>query len=302
MLNRLDKIEIDEANKEVYVRDDFNIYILYECTLTDMQGLEEELLRIGSYFMARLEELYDSEVDKVMHKKDRQQVLYDLLQHELDFQFRKVKLTQLYMQCYEHICDPLEQQQLIQIIVDTMARRPRLALDALYFRDSYRAETTCLDKQIELLETVISNQFEFEKAENTHVHESLNMSYALAQRKNKDGWQYADADAYLQGLIDKVNQKQQAEEDRELSHMVDTNDGDPGSKLSGQEGKQARPSTKKKPTFQDPDFEMRNMRYTDQELDPEAFTKLLGLPKITLEQLFELSHENDDLVLDIMAE
>jgi hypothetical protein len=44
------------------------------------------------------------------------------------------------------------------------------------------------------------------------------------------------------------------------------------------------------------------MRYTDQELDPEAFTKLLGLPKITLNQLFELSNENDELVLDIMAE
>lgn len=47
---------------------------------------------------------------------------------------------------------------------------------------------------------------------------------------------------------------------------------------------------------------MRNMRYTDQELDQEAFTKLLGLPKVTLEQLFQQSKENDEVVQDIMAE
>jgi len=47
---------------------------------------------------------------------------------------------------------------------------------------------------------------------------------------------------------------------------------------------------------------MRNMRYTDFELDSEAFTKLLGLPKVTLEQLFKEGKENDEVVLDIMNE
>ena len=54
--------------------------------------------------------------------------------------------------------------------------------------------------------------------------------------------------------------------------------------------------------FQKSGFEMRNMRYTDQELDTEAFTKLLGLPKVTLEQLFQQSKDNDDVILDIMSE
>ena len=47
---------------------------------------------------------------------------------------------------------------------------------------------------------------------------------------------------------------------------------------------------------------MRNMRYTDAELDGEAFIKLLGLPKVSLEDLFHQSKENDDVVLDVMAE
>jgi len=50
-----------------------------------MQVLEEEMLRIGSYFISKLEELYDTEVDKVVHKKDRQQVINELLKCEMQF-------------------------------------------------------------------------------------------------------------------------------------------------------------------------------------------------------------------------
>jgi len=50
------------------------------------------------------------------------------------------------MECYEHITDPLEQQKLMQVITDIMARRPRLNLNANYFLDAYDAEIQCLDK------------------------------------------------------------------------------------------------------------------------------------------------------------
>jgi hypothetical protein len=213
-LNRIDRIEIEEATQEVFVKDDFNIYVMYECSMTDMQVLEQEMLRVGSHFVSKMEELYDTEVDKVVHKKDRQQVIHDLLKCELDFQFKKVQLTQLYVECYEHICDPLEQQRLIQTIVDTMARRPRLSLENLYFRGSYKAEMECFDHKIELLETIIHNQMELEKRENTHLHESLNLSYTLAQKKHKDGWTYDDADQFLQNLIDRYKSESKVKPQR----------------------------------------------------------------------------------------
>lgn len=71
-LNRVDHIEINEKRSEVYVKDDFNIYIMYECAVTDMRALEQELLRVGSYYISRMEELYDTEVDRAIHTKDRQ--------------------------------------------------------------------------------------------------------------------------------------------------------------------------------------------------------------------------------------
>lgn len=72
--------------------------------------------------------------------------MYDLLSRELDFQFHKVMLVQVYMECYEHITCPMEQQKLMQIITDIMSKRPRINLQASYFVDAYDAEITCLQK------------------------------------------------------------------------------------------------------------------------------------------------------------
>jgi hypothetical protein len=44
------------------------------------------------------------------------------------------------------------------------------------------------------------------------------------------------------------------------------------------------------------------LRYSDKDLETDAFTKLLGLPKISLGQLFSMSKETDELVLEVMAE
>ena len=113
----------------------------------------------------------------------------------------------MFMEVYEHICDPLEQQRICQIITDTIARRPRLNLESLYFQDSYRAEIACIDKNIELLDILIQNQIKIEKTENTHLHESLNMSYSLAQKKQKDGWSYEDSDMFLNSVIENFEAK-----------------------------------------------------------------------------------------------
>lgn len=81
------------------------------------------------------------------------------------------------MECYEHISDPLEQQRVMQIVTDLMARRPRLNLDANYFVDAYDSEITCLHKQFELAKQLVDLQISLEKTENKRVQESMNLSY-----------------------------------------------------------------------------------------------------------------------------
>ena len=144
-MGRVDHIELDEATEEVYIKDDFGVYILYDCVLPDMQGLEEELIRICSYYIHKAEVLQDVHTERPLPAKDRLQTLSDLLELEASFQFKKVKLCLAHIECYEHIVDPVEQQRLMQVVTDIMARRPRLNLQANYFRDSYLAELECLD-------------------------------------------------------------------------------------------------------------------------------------------------------------
>lgn len=79
-----------------------------------MKILEQELVRIGSFYINRSEVLQDptdcktsSTSNRPYPVKDRLEVLDDLLSLEAEFQFKKVKLVQCYMECYEHICDPV---------------------------------------------------------------------------------------------------------------------------------------------------------------------------------------------------
>lgn len=109
LMGRIDHIELDEVQEEVYVKDDFGVYILFDCVLQDMKGVEEELIKICSFYINKAEVLQDVHTEKPMPCKDRLQTLHDLLQCEATFHFKKVKLTMAYMECYEHIVDPLEQ-------------------------------------------------------------------------------------------------------------------------------------------------------------------------------------------------
>ena len=58
-MGRIDLIELNEDTKEVFVKDDFGIYILYDCALQDMKTLEDELCKIGSYYLNKSEMLLD---------------------------------------------------------------------------------------------------------------------------------------------------------------------------------------------------------------------------------------------------
>lgn len=58
-MGRIETVEINEKEKEVYIKDDFGIYIIYDCVLQDMKYLEEELCKVGSLFLNKSELLLD---------------------------------------------------------------------------------------------------------------------------------------------------------------------------------------------------------------------------------------------------
>ena len=144
LLGRIDKIESHEKSGCLLVTDDFGIHVMYEATFGDMRALEEELLRTVSYYVNKVEPLQDSDLRNIFPSVDRFAMILECMELEQQFQTAKMDVIYCYLECYEHTCDVLEQHRLIQLIIDLMARRPRLNLAANHFRESYKAEVACL--------------------------------------------------------------------------------------------------------------------------------------------------------------
>lgn len=90
-MGRIETIEINEEKSEVYVKDDFGIYVMHDCTLQDMKFLEDELCKVGSFFLYRSEVLIDPSVrresggERPLPCRDRLELLNDLLLKEAAF-------------------------------------------------------------------------------------------------------------------------------------------------------------------------------------------------------------------------
>ena len=98
----------------------------------------------------------------------------------------------------------------MQVITDIMARRPRLNLQASYFKDAYAAESDCLEKQLELVKLLIDYQVSIEKTENKRLQDSLSLSYTLTNQYEQNRWKYQDAEALLSAIVKNKRQKKAA--------------------------------------------------------------------------------------------
>lgn len=106
-LTRIDAYQINEETQELYVVDDFGMNVMYDCALDDLVNLDKELLKVGTYFIKKNENQFDFK-QYSFPLIDRFETLEDLLIQEFEYQFQKAKLVMVYLEVFEHICDPLE--------------------------------------------------------------------------------------------------------------------------------------------------------------------------------------------------
>lgn len=155
---------------EIKVLDEHGTPVIYEESVNDMMLLEEEMIKIGSYYLNKAElqqHMHSSEQPSTM--LDRGEVAYQLLEFELQLQLAKASLVETLMEVYEHTYDPLESVRVLQIIADTMAIRPRVNLDATYFQDSYQSEIQLLKDKAQFYKELVNLQQENEMKENENV-------------------------------------------------------------------------------------------------------------------------------------
>ena len=109
-LGRIDKIWVDEPNDFYIVTDDYGFNVMYDCTFLDMRAVEQEMLKIVSFYINKVEPMQDRDLRNVLPCVDRLGIIQEVLHWEEKFQRAKLKLCLHYMECYDHTCDTLEQQ------------------------------------------------------------------------------------------------------------------------------------------------------------------------------------------------
>ena len=129
---------------------------MYDSTFADMRVVEQELLKIVSFYINKIEPLQDRDLRNILPAVDRMGIIREVIECEQRYQKAKLLLTIAYVECLDHTCDTLEQQRLIQIIIDLMAKRPRMNFMANHFRDSYKAEIDALETQTQIIREFIN--------------------------------------------------------------------------------------------------------------------------------------------------
>lgn len=162
------------------------------------------------------------------------------------------------MDVYEHTYDIVEQQRLLQIIVDIMAKRPRLNVDATHFIDSYKSDIKYIDAMTDLIDEVVRDQKNTERDVSNSIKEHLELKYRKINEHINRKWEYRKQDG-------KVADSQQQDASNQ-----DDNENDE------KEEKKARLANIAK----------RHITDFTKNYDQD-FTDVLGLPEITADDLFK---------------
>lgn len=88
LLTRMDTYKVTESIKEILVIDDYGMHVMFDCSLADMVALDEQLLKIGTFFVRKNELELDLQ-SKNFPLVDRFQLIQDLYVCELEYQFAK---------------------------------------------------------------------------------------------------------------------------------------------------------------------------------------------------------------------
>lgn len=181
------------------------------------------------------------------------------------------------MEVYEHTYDIVEQQRLLQIIVDIMAKRPRLNVDSTHFIDSYKSDIKYIDAMRELINEVVRDQKNRERNISNDIKEHLELKYRKINEHINRKWEYRKQD------------NKSTEDQKQEDSNLDENENDEKEKEEQEKKKRLANIAKRHIT----DF----TKNYDQD-----FTDVLGLPEITADDLFKKNREKEPIVIDALRQ
>lgn len=108
LMGRVDKIDIHEGQDVYLVTDDYGTNVMFDTSFADMRAVEQEMLKIVSFYINKVEPLQDKDQRNILPSVDRLGTVKEVILWEEKFQRAKLELALCYLECFEHTCDPLD--------------------------------------------------------------------------------------------------------------------------------------------------------------------------------------------------
>ncbi|KAJ3056732.1 hypothetical protein HK097_004593 [Rhizophlyctis rosea] len=162
----------------VTVKDHKGVSFIYDAAFTDLRALETNLLKVATTYinnqaggqehvsMSYMDDLRFRLSDRKTEFQDatflnpsldRVQLLLELYEAEVKFQFAKMELVNVYLEAFEHTSDVHSIDPMAKIIVNVMHLRPHMDFQAPYFSRDYALSTKALEIQSRTAVAVVSH-------------------------------------------------------------------------------------------------------------------------------------------------
>lgn len=82
LMGRVDKIWLDTGNDLYLVTDDYGFNVMYDCAFMDMRLVEQEILKIVSFYINKVEPMQDRDLRNVLPCVDRLAIVKEVLEWE----------------------------------------------------------------------------------------------------------------------------------------------------------------------------------------------------------------------------
>ena len=299
-----DRIIVDQELREVQILNEFGQKILYSEAINDLVELEEEMIKVGSYFINQHEYYQaNNDIEREINAPgmkpdappvpneerpssmiDRAEIAHDLFAKESRFQFAKVQLVELLLEAYENTYDPLESVRVLQQIVDTMGLRPRLNMEATFYTESYESEIDVLENRHSFFKEVIDLQKSVEEEENAKNFRFQQLKMMKVTEAVREQWKLRDH--FAKRARDGSDQPKGAalEDDEQFAERMRNKILTEQQKVEGKKAIAKRHIT-----------EFANDQYTN-------FATILGLPEISLEDLVGKKDQREPIINDAIRE
>lgn len=80
----MDNFVVKEESKEIFVIDDYGMYIMFDCALGDMASLDTELLKIATFYTRKNEGEFEIK-SQSFPLADRFQIMEDIYEGEFEY-------------------------------------------------------------------------------------------------------------------------------------------------------------------------------------------------------------------------